>query len=152
MNIELAIREDLQEILALQILAYQSEARLLHNFKIPPLMQTLEEVQREFSLGTILKAVGEHGKILGSVRAHVQGNTLHIGKLIVHPDMQGQGIGTALLREIEHICPSERYELFTSSQSTANIRLYERMGYRKFAEKPVSSGLSFVYLQKFRGR
>ena len=41
MNIEKAEREDLQEILDLQYLAYQSEARLLNNMDIPPLKQTL---------------------------------------------------------------------------------------------------------------
>ena len=48
-QIEKAIETDLNEILNLQRLAYQSEAILLNNFSIPPLMQTLEEVQQEFA-------------------------------------------------------------------------------------------------------
>jgi len=36
--------EDLQEILRLQHLAYQSEVNLLGNKDIPPLKQTLDEV------------------------------------------------------------------------------------------------------------
>lgn len=47
MNIEKAEIEDLQEILDLQYLAYQSEARLLNNMDIPPLKQTLEDVFKE---------------------------------------------------------------------------------------------------------
>ena len=39
-QIEKAIETDLDEILNLQRLAYQSEAILLNNFSIPPLMQT----------------------------------------------------------------------------------------------------------------
>ena len=71
-----------------------------------------------------------------------------IGKLIVHPNHQGKGIGTQLLYAIEQASAAPRYELFTSSKSEKNIRLYERVGYRKFAEKQVSPGLSFVYLEK----
>ena len=43
--------------------------------------------------------------------------------------------------------PNQRYELFTSTRSISNIRLYERLGYIKFKEA-VSQELQFVYLQK----
>lgn len=142
-----AVFTDLPAILALQYLAYQSEAILLQNFSIPPLLQTLEELQAEFEAGTILKAV-EGSEIIGSVRGRREGASVSIGKLIVHPDHQGKGIGTALLAAIERAYPGLRYELFTSSKSEKNLRLYERQGYRRFAEKRVSSDLTFLYLEK----
>ena len=43
-KIEKAEREDLNEILELQYLAYQSEAALFGTNDIPPLRQTLDEV------------------------------------------------------------------------------------------------------------
>lgn len=57
--IKKAQKEDLKEILDLQYLAYQSEAKLFGNMEIPPLKQTIEEVYEEFQKGTILKAVDE---------------------------------------------------------------------------------------------
>ena len=36
---------------------------------------------------------------------------------MVHPEKQGQGIGTQLLVAIENEYPQQRYELFTSSKS-----------------------------------
>ena len=143
-----ACSADLQEILALQFLAYQSEAALCNNPDIPPLRQTMDELEQEYESGIILKAVGDDSAILGSVRAYSKDGTLYIGKLIVRPDRQGQGIGTALLLAIEKTVPHNRYELFTSSRSVRNIRLYERLGYRIFKERAVSPDLTIVYLEK----
>ena len=148
MLIQKAERHDLQEILDLQYLAYQSEAKLLNNPHIPPLEQTLKEVEKEYLDGLFLKAVDTDNRIVGSVRACSKEGTLFIGKLIVRPDLQGQGIGTQLLNAMERACPHKRYELFTSSKSVRNIKLYERSGYKIFNEKPVSEDLKFIYLEK----
>ena len=61
--------EDLQEILLLQHLAYQSEAILLGNKDIPPLKQTLDEMIAEYHKGIILKMVVAGDLIIGSIRA-----------------------------------------------------------------------------------
>ena len=147
MTISRATKEDLPAILALQYLAYQSEAILLQNFSIPPLKQTLADLEAEFERGVVLKAE-EGGMIIGSVRAYCEGGTSRIGKLIVDPAYQGRGIGTALLSAVEQACLAPRYELFTSSKSEKNIRLYERAGYVRFAEKEAGAGITFVYLEK----
>ena len=149
MFIQRAELPDLPAILDLQYLAYQSEARLLNNFSIPPLKQTLSEVEAEYRRGVILKAVGEEGMIIGSVRAYAEDGTLFIGKLMVHPDYQGKGIGTKLLSEIEWVCPQGRYELFTSDKSAKNLSLYGRAGYKRFKTLEISRDLRFVYLEKF---
>ena len=143
--------KDLKEILDLQYLAYQSEAKLLNNWSIPPLKQTLSEVLEEYHTGKILKAVKENDRIIGSVRGYCENGTLHIGKLMVHPEHQGQGIGTQLLGELERRYPGYRYELFTSSGSEKNIALYQRLGYRIFDRRQITKELMFVYLEKDPG-
>ena len=148
MNIEIAEREDLQDILDLQYLAYQSEARLFNNMDIPPLKQTLEDVQNEYKKGVFLKALDEKGKIIGSVRGYLEDGTVYIGKSVVHPQDQGKGIGTKLLLSIEREFPGYRYELFTSSLSINNLRLYESIGYKEYERKKVNEMLTFVYLEK----
>lgn len=55
MIIKKAELNDLQEILDLQYLAYQSEAELFNDHDIPPLKQTLEDVLAEYQNGIILK-------------------------------------------------------------------------------------------------
>lgn len=148
MLIHKATREDLRDILQLQYSAYQSEAELLNDYSIQPLTQTLSGLELEYEEGIVLKAVSAQGEIIGSVRGHIEGETLFIGKLIVAPVYQGHGIGKALLWELECVCPMPRYELFTSSKSVRNISFYERMGYRVFREKELSPSLTMVYLEK----
>lgn len=145
--IEQAKRSDLPEILQLQYLAYQSEAALFGSRDIPPLKQTLEELNTEYDHGVILK-MADGGRIIGSVRAREQDGTVYIGKLMVHPDYQRRGYGSQLLAEIERLFPGERYELFTSSRSTDNLRLYQKQGYTEFARRPADGELVFVFLEK----
>ena len=143
-----AERADLPEILQLQYLAYQSEADLFGSRDIPPLKQTLDEVIEEFNSGIILKMIDDKNNIIGSVRAKEIDGTVYIGKLMVHPDHQHKGYGTMLLYEMENRFPDKRYELFTSTRSVDNIRLYQKLGYTTFAQKAVNDELEFVYMEK----
>jgi ribosomal protein S18 acetylase RimI-like enzyme len=90
----------------------------------------------------------ENGKIIGSVRAYEKDGTAYIGKLMVHPDFRGQGYGTKLLNEIQKYYSNKRYELFTSTRSVDNIRLYEKNGFKKFKQEAVTDELIFVYMEK----
>lgn len=147
-RIEKAQIEDLQEILTLQYLAYQTEAALFGTNDIPPLKQSLDEVIDEYKSGIILKMVDKNGIIIGSIRAKEKADTVYIGKLMVHPDCRGKGYGTKLLSEIEQCFQDKRYELFTSTRSVNNIRLYQKSGYKIFSEKAVDNELVFVYMEK----
>ena len=138
---------DVEEILRLQYVAYQSEAHIHNNFAIQPLTQTLEEIVAEYHKCTFLKAV-QSSAIIGSVRAHVQGNTAYIGKLMVHPEHQGKGLGRRLLAAIEAEFPHKRYELFTTCKSDRNIHIYKTSGYTRFREETGGVGIAFVYMEK----
>ncbi len=143
-----AEKKDLPEILELQYLAYQSEAALFGSQDIPPLKETLSELDDEFENGIVLKMIDDNGKIIGSVRSKSDESTVYVGKLMVHPDHQKKGYGKKLLREIERFYLNKRLELFTSTRSIDNIKLYEKMGYKKFKEKKITDELVFVYLEK----
>lgn len=132
MVITKATEADIAEILALQKLAYLSEAELYNDYTIQPLVQDEISLLAEFKTGIILKAVIGR-QIAGSVRANLNNDTCYIGKLIVSPEHQNKGIGKQLMKAIEKIYgKAARYELFTGDKSTKNKALYAQLNYEIF--------------------
>ena len=148
MIIERADISDAEEILNLQKLAYQSEAAIYEDDSIPPLTQTFDEIRADFNKQVFLKASDE-GRIIGSVRGYIKEATCFIGRLIVHPEFQNQGIGTKLMNEIEyHLRKAKRFELFTGHKSEKNISLYQKLGYRTFRVQKVTENLNLLFMEK----
>lgn len=150
-HISKASLADAQEILQLQHLCYQIEADLYDDYQIQPLTQSIQDIEQEFQQLFVLKAV-HNSTIVGSVRAYDTEGTCHVGKLIVHPDYQNQGIATQLMNQLE-ICFSHcsRFELYTGYRSERNLYLYSKLGYVPFKTVKVHERLSFIYLEKKRG-
>ena len=84
-TISRASPSDAEAILALQKLAYQSEARLYDDWSIPPLTQDIASLREEFRASLVLKATVAD-QLVGSVRAKIDEGTAAIGRLIVHPE------------------------------------------------------------------
>jgi GNAT superfamily N-acetyltransferase len=145
-----AQKGDAPEILALQKVAYQSEAEIYGDRSLPALEQTLEQLKSDFDRMTFLKAV-VNGKIIGSVRGYADGGTAHVSRVIVHPYFRGRGIGRQLLEEIEQAFPDvARFEAFTGHQSKRNLYQLGRRGYQQFKSEPFTPGITWIYLQKHR--
>jgi ribosomal protein S18 acetylase RimI-like enzyme len=146
--IEIAYADDAEEILALQKLAYRSEAALIDDDTIEPLVQTLESRKKEFESQLFLK-ITKGRRIIGSAKGYQKDSTCYIGKVIVHPELQNRGIGKRLMQEIESRFPSaRRFELFTGSASQRNIAFYQKLGYQIFDERQVSGKLRLVFMEK----
>ena len=149
MNIEVATAQDAQSILELQKLAYVSEAEIYNDYDIDPLTQTLDSLQGAFEKQVFFK-VSVNDKIVGSVRGYVDNGTCYIGRLIVHPEFQNQGIGKQLMNKIESFFKyAERYELFTGHRSERNLYLYQKLGYSAYKTEQVNDNLALVFLEKY---
>ena len=148
MNVEMAAVQDAQPILALQKLAYISEAEIHNDYDIDPLKQSLEDLQADFEKQVFLKVLVS-GNIVGSVRGYMDSGTGHIGRLMVHPEFQNQGIGKLLMNGIESFFPNaERYELFTGHKSERNLTFYQKLGYKAFRTERINSNLVLVFLER----
>ncbi|RNI20282.1 GNAT family N-acetyltransferase [Flexivirga caeni] len=87
---------------------------------------------------TVLVAV-EDARVAGFVSVgedrHWSGETdAYIGELVVHPDREGRGVGSALVRAAERWAAARglaRVRLSTGAANVAALRLYDDLGYRR---------------------
>ncbi|MGO8931591.1 MAG: GNAT family N-acetyltransferase [Limisphaerales bacterium] len=169
-----ADKSDAPEILALQKIAYQSEAELYGDDSLPAMHQTLHELEEDFervpdrvaALTGLQHAAGNglpgaerivflkavvNGKIIGSARGYALGDTAYVRRMIVHPYFRGRGIGRRLLKEIENAFPDvKRFEAKTGHQSKRNLFQLTQSGYKVFRTEPFTPHVNWVYLQKER--
>ncbi|NUW34380.1 GNAT family N-acetyltransferase [Nonomuraea sp. SMC257] len=147
-EIQRAEQADAGEILTVQRAAYVTEAQLYGDPFIPPLVESVEQVREAIRDGVVLKAV-ESGRVVGSVRGRLSGATCLVGRLVVAPDQQGRGLGTALLRALhEQVAEASAFDLFTGHLSEGNLRLYRRLGYRETRRERMDDHLTLVHLRR----
>ena len=148
MEIIIAQINDLTQILDLQKLCYNENAIRYNDFKIAPLTQSINDLEKEFGDCVILKAV-EQSKIVGSIRAFEKNRTCFIGRVIVHPDYQNKGIGKKLKSEIELVFNNvNRFELFTGFLDEKNLYFYNKLGYKQYNQVKINDDFSMIYLEK----
>ncbi|GGV68015.1 MULTISPECIES: GNAT family N-acetyltransferase [Streptomyces] len=154
-TISAATEQDAEQILKLQYLSFQSEAALYGNYRIDPLVQSLDSVREEVAHDCVIVArLGE--EVVGSVRGRVgEDGAAVIGKLCVHPRLQGHGIGARLLRAVESALAEKhgatRFRLQTGHRSENNLRLYRRVGYETVGTDRGTDGVPMIVLEKPAG-
>ncbi|HLL35798.1 GNAT family N-acetyltransferase [Streptomyces sp. NPDC052676] len=147
-----ATEQDAEQIFKLQYLCFQSEAALYGNYRIDPLVQSLDSVRREVADDCVFVArLGD--EVVGSVHGTVtEDGAAAIGKLCVHPRLQGHGIGARLLRAAESALVEQRgarkFRLHTGHRSESSLRLYRRVGYEKVGTAQGTDGIPMVVLEK----
>lgn len=147
----LATKDDLQKILDLQKEAFGEVAKMLGVDSVLPMKQTIDEIKEEYQKGIILKCVSDKNTIIGSVRGKENANhDCMVGKLIVSPACQNQGIGKQLMTELETFFPvSNSFELFTSPITPNTVHLYSSLGY-KVMDKRLEDGIEIINMRKDR--
>ncbi|MFJ9681507.1 GNAT family N-acetyltransferase [Streptomyces sp. NPDC101194] len=150
--ISAATAQDAEEVLKLQYLCFQSEAELYGNYRIDPLVQSLDSLRAEIATQLVFVArLGD--EVVGSVRGSTdQDGTGQIGRLCVHPRLQGHGLGARLLRAAESGLADERaatrFRLQTGHRSESNLRLYRRAGYAQVGNETGRDGVRMILLEK----
>ncbi|MGW1725178.1 GNAT family N-acetyltransferase [Streptomyces sp. NPDC002306] len=154
-TISVATEQDVEQIFRLQYLCFQSEAALYGNYRIDPLVQSLDSVRGEVDADCVFVArLGE--EVVGTVRGRItEDGAASIGKLCVHPRLQGHGIGARLLRAAEAALAEERgaktFRLFAGHRSEGSLRLYRRVGYETVGTSKGDDGVPMIVLEKPAG-
>ena len=140
LDVRVATPADAPELLVLQRACWMPEARVSGSWPIPPLEESLDDVVAGLGEWTTWVARvpaerGARGRLVASVRGRVRPGdpTLwETGRLVVAPDLQGRGLGRALLSHAESAAPEavQSFWINTSRVMDANVRRYRRAGYR----------------------
>jgi tRNA (guanine37-N1)-methyltransferase len=115
---------------------------------IPALEESLDDVRTwmdEWDTYVVRRA----GRLVAAVRGRLDGDddsAWDIGRIMVAPDIQGAGIGRALLEHIEAVAPARAtsYLLFTGAGSERNLRMYRKAGFRLRPDLPTSPGVAVL--------
>lgn len=146
-NVSRITAADAGEVLTIQRAAFVSEALLYGTADMPPLTQTLEELEAELTdADGWVARIGP--RLVGAIRSREADGVLLIGRIAIAPDVQGEGVGRMLLEAAEEHSSAEWAELFTGSLSEANIRLYERCGYAESERIDQGDSTAQVFLRK----
>ncbi len=102
LNVVPLSQADAGEIFTLQRAAYVSEAQAHTDLTLPPLTQTFRQLLDELGSPAVLAfGIRDRARLVATVRVAMEDSVGHLGRLVVAPDRQGNGFGSALLKAVE---------------------------------------------------
>ena len=144
LDVRPAVPADAGELYTLQRACWLQEMEANPGVDIPALRETLDDVRRGVGEWTVRVArEPSSGRLVGAVRGRLDGHgEWDIGRIMVAPDLQGRGLGRALLELVEDLAPADvtTYVLFTGAGSVDNQRMYKKAGFRLRPDRKAPPG------------
>jgi len=131
-RLDLADAAIASQLLELQSEGYAVEADLVGSNEIPPLRETLPELQAcgETFLGALVGTV-----LAGAISWKLDGDTIDLHRLVVHPAHCRKGIGVTLVRAALAADPSARRAIVqTGAANAPATALYLQEGFEPAGE------------------
>jgi len=137
-----------RQVLAVQRPSYRIESTLIEYPNLPPLFETVADLQKshETFVGYWLA-----GQLAGVLSYEQIDEGIHIDRLVVHPDYFRRGVGRALLQWLETAVPSPHITVSTAAKNQPAIQLYQAQGYTIVQSNTLPDGLELVLLHKENG-
>lgn len=141
------------EMLTVQRAAYVTEAQRYHAPHIPPLRETLQEITADLAAAgplLVARAAWLGPRLVGSVRGRVEGEAMEVVRFTVAPDVQGGGVGRALLTALHAAAPPTvgSFWLVTGGRSDDNLRFYGAAGYQVTGRVVDDAGVELVRMER----
>jgi ribosomal protein S18 acetylase RimI-like enzyme len=131
----------LHELWTVQRLAYAVEAEIIGFDGIPPLHETQDELRA--SSETFLGLYDEEG-LAGAVSYQLDGSTVDICRLVVHPRAHRRGIASKLLDAL----PEGPQTVSTGTRNEPALRLYRKRGFAETGQELIAPGVTITHLEK----
>ncbi len=147
-KIEVATINDVPDLFALQKKAFKPVAEKLGWDGIPQMSETMDQSIVAFANDKVLKLVCGNGKIIGSVRGSVTDGVLYVGRLMVDPDFQGQGLGRVLQRKLESMFEFGKESLHCYCGDEGAYQFYRRDGFVEVGTQLVGNGVMAFIMEK----
>ncbi|WP_394613924.1 GNAT family N-acetyltransferase [Lentzea sp. JNUCC 0626] len=131
----------LRELWTVQRLAYAVEAELIGFDGIPPLHESLDELRATDE--TFLGLHDDEG-LVGAVSYRLEGSTVDICRLVVHPRAHRRGIASQLLDAL----PDGPQIVSTGTKNEPALALYRKRGFVETGTHEVGPGVSITDLAR----
>ncbi|WP_439663194.1 GNAT family N-acetyltransferase [Lentzea sp. HUAS TT2] len=131
----------LRELWTVQRLAYAVEAELIGFDGIPPLHESLDELRACDE--TFLGLYDEEG-LAGAVSYRLDGSTVDICRLVVHPRAHRRGIASKLLDAV----PGGPQTVSTGTKNEPALALYRKRGFVEIGMREVAPGVTITDLSR----
>ena len=149
--VDMALRPETLRVLELQRISYQIEADLIGSSMIPPLRESLEELQ---SCGEVFHGWFEDDLLLGFISHKLEDGTvgnqyLDIHRVAVHPDGFRRGIARQLLEFVLNLERGATQAIVqTGSLNVPACKLYLSFGFEILERREVAPGLELTLFAK----
>ncbi|MDO5700938.1 MAG: GNAT family N-acetyltransferase [Bowdeniella nasicola] len=145
--------EQAGELMTVRRAAFVTEAQVYGDPHLPVLTETLEEIRQDIAREDVVTlGAWIAGRLVGSIRVAIEGTRAKLGRLAVTPDLQKQGIGTALLLKVLEYLPEDIVEVwvFTAQDKRASLDIPGLPGHDEDFDS-YAGGLTYSYLQRLLG-
>ncbi|SEM58592.1 GNAT family N-acetyltransferase [Paenibacillus sp. OV219] len=145
--IDLNDEPQVRELLNVQLLSYNVEARLIGFYDIPGLRDTVDTLQ---ACGEQFFGYWQQDALAGAVSFKDENGCIDIHRLVVHPDFFRRGIGEQLVSHVldtfQH--RAARFIVSTGAANLPAIRLYTKLGFVEQRKVEVAPGFFIAEFEK----
>lgn len=134
-----------QRLIEVQKAAYEVEASLIGSDNIPPLHDTLEKL-RDSNETFIGAFIGE--TLIGAISYKIEGGTLDIHRMMVHPDYFRRGCATILLQYVFNVPDIRRFVVSTGTDNQPAKELYQKHSFVELHTFEVDGGIRITEFEK----
>ncbi|AEI44683.1 GNAT family N-acetyltransferase [Paenibacillus mucilaginosus] len=145
-RLDLTDPETARNLLKVQIPSYLVEAELIGFHGIPALNDTVESLAQS---GETFYGYFAGGELAGAAAYELDGGTMEITRLVVHPKFFRRGIGGSLIRFLLELNLGVKgYRVSTGAKNGPAKRLYTNCGFKEAGELEVAPEVFLTLLER----